>query len=382
MGLFLPRIAAAALLLFALTLVACGDDNSADDDPCQDQPATCAGYEAMGPHPVGVRDVEIEGHQVAIFYPATDELSACSGDFAYDMRQFLPADQQDEISDDEAPFFELRAHLDAEPAADQQFPLVLFSHGLAGYRFQSSTLLAHMASWGMVVASAEQPERNLARILTEFFPDGDNTPETMNTLATVLLDADGDRADLEPITDIIDGDNLAATGHSMGGNGAQSMLQHPAIDAAIFLASDVDVDDDDNPHGAELMWQAGGTDGIIRAHRIRGSYDEAAAPKSFINLEEAGHLAFSDICAIGADEGGILQIAQDAGIDVPTLIQGLADDGCRDTDLQPHIAWPIIHHYAVAHLRLAFGIDDSPQGLDEQSLSCFDDAQLEWDSQP
>lgn len=339
----------------------------------------------MGPYPVGFQDLDIEGHEVAIFYPTTDDRDACSGDLSYDMRQFLPEEERDLISDDDAPFFDVHAHMDAPPNTEDQYPLVFFSHGLAGYRLQSSTLLAHLASWGMVVVSAEQPERNLSHVLTEFAPDGDNAPDTLATLVDVFHAGSSDDPDLDALIAITDADRLAATGHSMGGNGAQSLLDHPSIDAAIFFASSIDVPADDpdaNPHDAHLMWQAGGTDRIITANSIRRSYEDAGPPRTLVDLEEAGHLAFSDLCAIGADRGGILQIADDAGLDINPLIVGLGEDGCRDTDLAPDLSWPIIHHYAVAHLRYAFQIDEEPMGLDTPSLSCFDDTVIELDRQP
>lgn len=57
----------------------------------------------------------------------------------------------------------------------------------------------------------------------------------------------------------------------------------------------------------------------------------------------AGHLAFSDLCAIGADKGGILKIAQDHGITVSPLIAALAQDGCKPGQLAPDLGWHIVN---------------------------------------
>ena len=53
---------------------------------------------------------------------------------------------------------------DAE-VADGAFPVVLFSHGFTGIRVQSSFLMSHLASWGMVVVAPEHPSRDLTNVL-------------------------------------------------------------------------------------------------------------------------------------------------------------------------------------------------------------------------
>ena len=42
----------------------------------------------------------------------------------------------------------------------------------------------------------------------------------------------------------------------------------------------------------------------------------------------AGHLAFSDLCAVGADRGGALAIAKAHGVAVPPVLDTLGRDGC------------------------------------------------------
>ena len=333
----------------------------------------CELFEAHGPYTVGLHDVELDdGTALAVFYPAAD--ADAESDVEYDMRDFLPEEDRDQISDEDAPTFAIDAVSEATASDDGPFPLVLFSHGLAGYRFQSSTLLAHLASWGFVVASAEHEERNLSHILESTLPDGDDAPETLREMIQFFQAHDGDST--SPFFQLVDLSQIAATGHSMGGNGAVSMIGEPGVEAAIFYASNPGVDEASD---VELFWQGGTTDELVSMSQIRGEYESSPPTKRLLGIEGAGHLAFSDICVIGAEDGGVLQIASDSGMDIPPLILELGQDGCRDTDLDVEIAWPIIHHYSVAHLRSAFGIDDEPVGLADATVGCYaDHTELEW----
>ena len=90
-----------------------------------------------------------------------------------------------------------------------------------------------------------------------------------------------------------------------------------------------------------------------------------------VSIEGAGHLAFTDLCVIGEEDGGAIAIAQKYGLDVPDLIVQLAQDGCRDTDLDVELAWPIINHYVTAQLRFALGLDGAAIGLFQNSTQCF-----------
>lgn len=344
------------------------------DDRVDGEGEPCRLYDRSGPYPVGVVDLRLSGgEEVAIFYPAV--ASTAGEEFGrYDMRDFLPEGEREKISDEEAPFFEMNAVFDAEISEEGPFPVVLFSHGLGGYRYQSSQLLGHLASWGFVVASAEQPERNLAKIVENLAPEGDETAETMRTVLAYLGEQNGESGSwLEGRLDI---SRVGVSGHSMGGGGTASMLGEPGVRAAIFYASGREVTEN---HGAEVMWQSGSTDSLARTNQVRTVYENAPATKRFLDIKSAGHLAFSDLCAIGADRGGVLQIAVDNGIEVPPIIMVLGADGCRETDLPAEDGWPMIHHYSVAHYRSAFGIDQEPVGLSAATTACFEElAELEW----
>ena len=62
-------------------------------------------------------------------------------------------------------------------------------------------------------------------------------------------------------------------------------------------------------------------------------FEQTPGRRRLVGLSKAGHLAFSDLCLIGAPQGGLVQIAIDAGIEVNPLIAKLAKDGCGPDSL-------------------------------------------------
>jgi len=86
-----------------------------------------------------------------------------------------------------------------------------------------------------------------------------------------------------------------------------------------------------------------GMDGIARYSGQQMGYSSSPKKKRLVGIGgNAGHLAFSDLCAIGADKGGILKIAQDHGVMVNPLIAALSQDGCKAGQLAPDLGWHIV----------------------------------------
>ena len=97
-------------------------------------------------------------------------------------------------------------------------------------------------------------------------------------------------------------------------------------------------------------------DGIASYSGQVSGYGSSPQKKRLVGLSKAGHLAFSDLCAIGKDKGGILQVAIDHGIMVNPLIATLAKDGCKPGQLAPEKGWAIVNAATSAAL--------------EETLSC------------
>ena len=95
----------------------------------------------------------------------------------------------------------------------------------------------------------------------------------------------------------------------------------------------------------------GDADGVIPAETTREVFEGMNPPKYLLEIADAGHLVFSDICLIGADEGGLVALGEETGIDIPASLIPLASDGCREDDPPVTDAFPAIDATAVAFLR-------------------------------
>ncbi|HUH00879.1 MAG TPA: hypothetical protein VML75_02725, partial [Kofleriaceae bacterium] len=127
------------VLPIVLVAASCGGDGADAVPDSGAEPTGCAGYEETGPYRVGVTTLDLDGVPVEVWYPA--EPGAGTTRAAYDMREWLPPEEAAKIPDSAAPLFEMDAYRDvavAVRARDGRFPLVLFSHGMGGYRMQSS----------------------------------------------------------------------------------------------------------------------------------------------------------------------------------------------------------------------------------------------------
>ena len=120
-------------------------------------------YAEPGPYPVGVTTLALEsGPEVEVWYPAVEGMT---GEVTDDAKDFVPAAYQSTSSRRHPG----RVHVRGGPrpdVAEGEFPVVLFSHGFAGFRLQSSFLTSHLAVQGMIVVAPDHPSRDLQHVLS------------------------------------------------------------------------------------------------------------------------------------------------------------------------------------------------------------------------
>ncbi len=261
-------------------------------------------------------------------------------------------------------------------AASGQFPVVLFSHGFSGMRLQSTFLTAHLASWGMIVASPDHPSRDLYHLLA--------TPpkqDAVTDLRAALDAVDAENAAAaSPLHGHVDTKHVGAVGHSAGGGtvvGAARTI--PAVEGYVSLASGVFRMQSSAP-GATTTSQpplpdkpsffiSGGNDQIAKLAVVtRPAFEQAPTPTRLWVIDRAGHNAFDDFCRAGGG-AGIIGVAEASGLG-PLLskppmsqIKSLGEDGCKSPDVNVTETYPIIDHAVTAWLRHLFGIDPQPVGL-------------------
>jgi hypothetical protein len=207
-----------------------GEDTTASSSTTQPAATWADAYADLGPYPVGITTLQLEsGPLVEVWYPAVEGSTGTDG---YDMRDFIPEAVADLLTGDVSSAYSLEATRDAE-VADGEFPLVLFSHGSGGVRTQSTFLTAHLASWGMVVASPDHPSRDLtSRLGAGPAEPTDSVDDLLGTLALMESENAGG-----PFEGHLDLDQVAAVGHSAGGGTVLGAAADPAVDGYVSMAS-------------------------------------------------------------------------------------------------------------------------------------------------
>lgn len=338
-------------------------------DPGASPRADDAAYAGAGPYAAGVTTVEITpGRQAEVWYPARPDDAVGVAPDVYRIKKFLSPFLQFLLPAEVDPPFETDAFRGLPVSPGGPFPVVLFSHGASSFRLQSTFLTTHLASWGFVVVSPDYYERGLQSLLggvgDGLRPDTQVAELAVAKVRAMSTDAGG------PFEGFAETDRFFPIGHSAGGGTSIALLSRPDVSAAIPMAAGVFPESGVVPDvlgdpTKTVMWMAGRDDGIAALDRVQAGFDYTAGPGSLVVIGGAGHNnAFSDICEIARDDGGIVTLALRAGLPLPDLIVRLGRDGCvaPPNHTGPEV-WPIVRHFVTASLRFAAGVDPVAIGL-------------------
>jgi hypothetical protein len=337
-----------------------------------------AAYAESGPYEVGVTTVQLSDRLMEVWYPVDPADIGTGPRDEYFIRDYVSDAFDALIPPDVNPPYLTDATRDVPASPDGPFPLVLFSHGFASYRVQSTFLTTHLASWGFVVISPDYLERGLRSVLGQ--------PPTTNRADTAVADEAIETARALSATPggalegRIDGDTVFPIGHSAGGGTTLRLLSRPDVPSGIPLAAGVGPTQLMNvatllPKGKHVTWIAAPWDSVVSIDGVRNGFTYTQGERRIVELAGSGHVnAFSDICEIG--EGGVVEIAQAIGLPLPESLLALGNDGCRVPPFKdsPEV-WPEVRHFVTAELRFRAGVDAEPVGLGDQVLANFDDVQ-------
>ncbi|MFM7062347.1 MAG: hypothetical protein ACKO04_02470 [Actinomycetes bacterium] len=350
-----------------------------------------AAYTGPGPYDVGVTTLDLADRKVEVWYPSSGGDGRTRD--TYNFLDLLPVAFRDLVDSidptlvDRVNFPDLGdpvvsdavapAYRDAPAAADGPFPLVLFSHGAASYRQQSSFLTTHLASWGFVVASPDYLERGLTGVLGE--PPSNPRPDTVVAGEAIDLVRAASAGAGTLLTGTVDPSRVFPIGHSAGGSASQRLLTRPDVPSAVSLAAGVSPLQLLNmtapllPPGKPVTWIGGRNDAIAAIDNLRTGFDYTPGERRLLELGGSGHNnAFTDICTVGG--GGVAALARAINLPVPDGLLALGDDGCTVGPFKPSVeVWPEVRHFVTAELRLRAGLDLQPVGLGDQVLGSFDD---------
>jgi len=375
------RWSAAVAVLAALMVVAaaCVPDPPAtptgpnpDDAPRSAE----AAYTGPGPFAVGVTTLDLADRKVEVWYPSDPAAVGSTPQDEYFIKDFVSASLRTQIPDDVNPAFATSAHRGI-PASDAgPFPLVLFSHGFASYRLQSTFLTTHLASWGFVVISPDYLERGLASVLGEkpaiARTDLDVAAEAIDRITT----ADDTPGGL--LSGVVDTSSVYPIGHSAGGGTTLRLLGRPDVHSAIPMAAGVSRlslaqgTAPALPPEKAVMWMGAQGDQVASIADVRTGFTYTAGPRKLVELGGSGHNTFDDICLIGGG-GGVIGLALSIGLPLPDFLIRLGADGCYPPAKTVSDVWPEIRHFATAELRYRSGLDAEPVGLGSGVTAAFDD---------
>ncbi|UCE86319.1 MAG: dienelactone hydrolase family protein [Deltaproteobacteria bacterium] len=247
--------------------------------------------------------------------------------------------------------------LDAPPVSSQgPFPMIVFSHGSGGVRFQSFFLTESLASHGFVVVA---PDHTGNTALDSIFGTQDpfeviavNRPADVSFLIDTMLAKNADA--LDPFRGAIDASRIGVSGHSFGGFTALAVASGfgpvPAdsrvraivpISPASSILSDAALASIEVP--AMLLSGTADITTPIDPQTTRPFALLSSQPLYRVDIVDAGHNSFTETCAI---------LEALLGVGIPPEILGFlidaAAEGCAPELIPIDEAHRIAQLYAVA----------------------------------
>lgn len=320
-------------------------------------------WSARGPYGVGSQQLALDdGRRVVVWYPAAAGAGTEEPTETFDIAGLLTPELQAQIP----PEFRVQYPIPAAPGAEPDpsggpYPVVLFSHGFAGFPEQSADLTTHLASWGYVVVAPDHVERSLSGLLGTA-AQGVAEREDPEVLAASLdlVVAQGTDAS-SPLDGMVDADAVAVAGHSAGAGAAYRLAASDARIDALAAYSLGPGGDEGRPAVPDVpaLVMLGARDGVIPPEATREAYEGLAAPRYLAEVPDSGHLVFSDICRIGAEQGGLIGIVEVIGLPIDDDLKALGSDGCDASEyLDVSEAFPSIDAISVGFLQ-AYLSDDA-----------------------
>jgi len=312
-------------MLVWLTLLAC---NGKATDTAAVEPLVLPADPSASGAPVGVQTHTHQGVTFEVWYPTTDAQAGSATEPA-DFGQFLPASFTERVGAITLPSPDSGAIRDA-PIRDTgaALPVVLFSHGFGGFRLQSFDITVHLASRGYIVVAPDHPGRMMTDLLPCLFSpplDGCDLTGFVDDPALEGLPAALDWIAGSDLAGYADAEQLGLIGHSAGGGSVSTLAgTEPRTAAVIPMAGGGAITAD-----VPALFIDGECDGIVSpgstAAAAAGSADATHA-----RLLGAGHLAFSDMCALdlGALADEHLDGRDDLNSTFYSQLLSLGIDGC------------------------------------------------------
>jgi predicted dienelactone hydrolase len=244
----------------------------------------------------------------------------------------------------------------------EPFPLVVFSHGNNGIRFQSFFLTEILASHGFVVVAPDHAGNTAADLILPGPPfETRDRPLDISLVITRMLEKNADPND--PFFETLDGLRIGVMGHSFGGfttlamaSGFQDVPPDLRVRALVPISPAVGGLSDEQLASIERPEIViGGTADVtvpIDPSSVRAFELPSARPRYRIDVVDAGHNSFTNIC-------DFFEVLLGAGVP-PGLLEfllGSADEGCAPELIPIDEAHRVTSLYAVAFFQRHLALD-------------------------
>jgi len=191
------------------------------------------------------------------------------------------------------------------------YPVVLFSHGSCGYPLQSTFLTPLLASRGYIVVAPPHPGNTIYELpacQTNLGTSFVERPQDMIFVLDQIIAAGQDA--MSPFFGAVDGTRVAMTGHSFGGLTTFLVSALDArITAAVAMAPAALATSKFT--GIPSLIALGNIDATVNNTNNRQAYANSDAPKLLVEVEHAGHYAFSNGCFPSPDCNPPTTLTQD-----------------------------------------------------------------------
>lgn len=182
------------------------------------------------------------------------------------------------------------------------YPIILFSHGSCGYELQSRFLQPLLASRGFVVVAPPHVGNTTREFPACGLPaaqiaSAQERPQDMIAALDTMLALNGSAGSV--FLGLLDPDRVGMSGHSFGGLTTYLTANlDPRIDAAVAMAPAATPSFSLPVPSLTIL---GHIDSVVSNANARTAYANSVTPKWLVEIEDAGHYAFSDLCFPSSD---------------------------------------------------------------------------------
>jgi predicted dienelactone hydrolase len=283
-------------LLVLLLVAACGGGGGGTTTAEAPDPL------APGPYPVGVTTVTFfdpareRPLRTEIWYPADDSVRDLPPSPITD---FVDASLAPLLADSTVPLVAVR---DVAVSGDAPFPLVAFSHGNGGIRFQNTFQVERLASHGFVVVAPDHTGNTLLD-LGEDPMSAENRPLDISFLYDELSRATAEPGG--PFEGWVDVSlPFGVTGHSFGSFTTMSVAStDPRVGAALPMAAPGPISSTYTAPTLLMLATEDQTIGLELNEAMRGAYASLPGPRWLAEVIDAGHYSFTIACLTGTGLG-------------------------------------------------------------------------------